>query len=123
MKKIAMLCCALAVLCLASMAVVAQDKASEPKDVELTGEAVDIACYLTGKSGEGHAGCATSCVSGGKPIGFVTKKDGKSMMIFVMDGDKPAKDVLGPHMGKQITVKGTYQEKDGLKILQVKEVV
>ncbi len=123
MKKIAMLCCALAALCFVSMAVVAEDKGSEPTELELTGEAVDISCYLTGKSGEAHAGCATTCVSGGKPIGFVIEKEGKSILLFVMDGDKPAKDILGPHMGKQITVKGTYQEKEGMKILQVKEVV
>ena len=72
MKKLALLCCAIAALSLVPLSGVAQDKEG-PVEMEVTGEAVDISCYLTGKSGEGHAGCATACVKGGKPIGLVAR--------------------------------------------------
>jgi hypothetical protein len=85
----------------------------------VTGEPVDIACYMSGKSGEGHAACATACAGKGQPIGLVSKgADGKTTMYLVMSGhDKAAKDLLGPLMGKQAKVTGTVTEKDGMKII------
>src|SRR5690242_10145612 len=77
-------------------------------DTTVTGEPVDIACYMSGKSGEGHAACATACAGKGQPIGLVSKgADGKTTMYLVMSGhDKAAKDLLGPLMGKQVKVTG-----------------
>jgi len=122
MKKLGILLSIIAVLCILPMAISAQEKDAE-MEIEITGEAVDISCYLGGKSGEGHASCAATCVKGGKPIGFVIDKEGEMMMMLIMDGGSgAAKDILGDHMGKQITIKGKYSEKDGLKIFKVDEV-
>lgn len=93
------------------------------EETTLKGEPVDIQCYLSGQSGAGHAACATVCANKGTPIGFVTKKDGKVKMYLVMGADrKPAKDFMAAHMGKQVEVKGTITEKNGLAILTVSEV-
>ena len=97
---------------------------SAEDEVTLTGEPVDISCYLGGKSGEGHASCAKSCVQGGKPVGFVTSGDDgeKSLYLVVGGNNKAAKDYMADHMGKIVKAKGTVVEKDGLKILTVSEV-
>lgn len=97
---------------------------SAEDEVTLKGEPVDISCYLSGKSGEGHASCAKSCVQGGKPVGFVTTSDDgeKSLYLVVGGGGKAAKDYVADHMGKIVQAKGTVVEKDGLKILTVSEV-
>ncbi len=90
----------------------------------IKGEPVDIACYLVGQRGEGHASCAKSCAEKGLPIGFVTKgEDGEEQLYLVVGPDrKPAKDYMAAHMGKMVEAKGTVVEKDGLKILTVSEV-
>ncbi len=97
---------------------------SAEDEVTLKGEPVDISCYLGGKSGEGHASCAKACVTGGKPVGFVTSNaDGEKSLYLVVGGNnKAAKDYMADHMGKIVEAKGTVVEKDGLKILTVSEV-
>lgn len=93
------------------------------EEVTLTGEAVDIKCYTAGRSGESHAGCATTCASKGQPIGFLTEKDGKKLVYLVVGGTgKAAKDLLADHMGKKIKVTGTVVDADGLKVFTIKSV-
>lgn len=97
--------------------------ADEPKEMTLTGEPVDINCYLTGKSGEGHAACATACAAKGNPIGLVVTEGDKSTLYLVIGaGGKQANDVLGSHMGKQVSVKGKVTKKEGLSVIEVAEV-
>ena len=98
--------------------------AEEAQEVSVTGEPVDIQCYLGGRSGEGHAACAKSCAEGGKPIGFVTVDDeGKEHLYLVMGAEsKPAKDYMLEHMGQEGTATGTVVTKDGMKVLTVSKV-
>jgi predicted lipoprotein with Yx(FWY)xxD motif len=97
--------------------------ADEPVTATLKGEAVDMHCYVAGRSGEAHAACATSCAEKGNPIGFVVKEGDKSELYLVIGaGGKQAKDVLAAHMGKQISVTGKVTTKDGMKIIAVEEV-
>src|SRR3954469_13285097 len=45
------------------------------KAVTLTGEIVDMSCYLQlGKHGDKHASCGKKCITNGQPIGLVTKE-------------------------------------------------
>ncbi len=94
------------------------------EDQTLTGEPVDIACYLGGKSGEGHAACAKACADKGNPLGLAVKgADGKMEMYLIMGGGgKQAKDLVGAHMGKQVAVTGAVAEKDGMKIITATKV-
>ena len=96
----------------------------EPQPVSITGEPVDIQCYLGGRSGEAHASCAKSCAESGLPIGFVTVDDeGKEHLYLVMGAERrPAKDYMAEHMGQEITATGTLVTKDGLKVLTVSKV-
>lgn len=89
----------------------------------LTGEPVDIACYLQGRAGEGHASCAKSCAERGQPIGLAVKEGDKTELYLCLGGGgKQPKDLLGEHMGKQVKVTGSVSEKEGLKVITVAKV-
>ena len=98
--------------------------AEEAQEVSVTGEAVDIQCYMGARSGEAHASCATSCAESGLPIGFVTVDDeGKESLYLVMGAErKPAKDYMAEHMGQEVTATGTLVTKGGMRILTVSKV-
>lgn len=108
----------------ASLIPMAYVGAAEPEVVSVTGEPVDIQCYLSGRSGEAHASCARTCVEGGQPVGFVVlEDDGKEHLYLVIGADrKPAKDFMAQHMGQEVTATGTFATKDGMKILTVTKV-
>ena len=89
----------------------------------LTGEPVDITCYLGGKSGEQHgATCGKSCIAKGMPAGLVVKEGDKSQLYLILAGhDKKVADVLGDLVGKQAKVTGKVAEKDGLKTITIEK--
>ena len=89
-------------------------------ETTLTGEPVDISCFLTGKSGEDHASCAKTCAGKGLPVGF-SVTDGDSSELYLVLGS--AKDDLVAHMGKQVTVTGEVSDKDGMKVIEVSKVM
>ena len=44
------------------------------KQATVTGEVIDLSCYLQlGKHGAAHASCGSKCIAAGEPIGLVTK--------------------------------------------------
>ena len=119
MKKLAVFSIALLLaIPLTSMIVSAADG-----DATLSGEPVDITCFLTGKSGEGHASCAMACANKGLPIGFLVKDGDKSELYLVLGGDgKSAKDLMAAHMGKQVKATGSVATNNGLKVFTVTKV-
>ena len=97
--------------------------AAAAEETTLSGEPVDIACYLTGKSGSGHAACATSCANKGQPIGLKVEADGKTEVYLVLGkGGEAAKDLMAEHMGKQVKATGDVSETGGLKVIEVSKV-
>ena len=89
----------------------------------LEGEPVDMKCFLQGRSGTGHASCATACANKGLPIGLLVKEGDTSQLYLVIGGnDKPAKDHMSAHMGKQVKATGKVVEKNGLKTITVTKV-
>ena len=116
-------CVAIAVLA-ASLIQMVSAGAEDAVEVSVTGEPVDIQCYLGGRSGEAHASCAASCAESGLPIGFVTVDDeGKEHLYLVMGGKhKPAKDYMLEYMGQEVTATGTLVTQDGMKVLTVSKV-
>lgn len=94
-----------------------------PVDVVLSGEPVDMNCYLGGKSGEEHASCAAACATKGNPIGLVVEQDGKRVLYLVLgDGGTASKDLLAAHMGTIVDVTGKASRKDGMNILMASDV-
>ncbi len=110
-----------AVIAALTLAPMQADMAEE--DVTLTGEPVDMNCYLTGKSGPGHASCAKACAGKGNPIGLVVKDGDKKQLYLVVGGDgKAAKDLMTEHMGAQVKAVGKVVTVDGMKVITVSKV-
>jgi|ERR1051325_2955710 hypothetical protein len=98
----------------------AKDKAETGSEKTLTGEIVDLMCYADHNAmGEGHAGCAATCIKHGGPVGILS--DGKAYLVV---GDhKPMNDQLSEYAGKTITLKGKLASKGGISMLENAEIV
>ena len=56
--------------------------AATPAVVSVTGEVLDMACYLDhGAHGEKHAECAKTCIESGLPVG-IKSSDGKVYLVI-----------------------------------------
>ena len=90
-------------------------------EVTVTGEVLDMACYLDhGAHGAKHTDCAKKCISSGLPVGL-KGTDGKTYLLI---GDHmPANDELAKHAAETITVKGKLVERDGINLLENIEIV
>ncbi len=93
-----------------------------PKSASLTGEIVDMGCYMAeGAKGEAHKSCASMCISGGMPMGLLTK-EGK-LYLLTMNHDKADPFNAAKKMAaEQVTVTGMVSERNGMKSLSVDEV-
>jgi hypothetical protein len=70
-----------------------------------TGEIVEIGCYKkNGAKGDGHAGCAKKCLTGGAEMGLL-QEDG-TLLKLVPGEDKTAYNALIDLAGKQAKVTG-----------------
>jgi hypothetical protein len=90
----------------------------------LTGEVVDLACYLphpaTG-AGPSHRKCAETCAKKGLPLGLLT--DDKQVYLLLEDHENPkgyadAKDKAA----QKITVEGEKVSQGGLQAIVVESV-
>jgi hypothetical protein len=87
----------------------------------LTGEIVDLMCYLDHEAaGAEHSGCASKCIGAGGPVGLLTKDHG---LFLVVGNHKPINDTLAPLAAKTVTLKGKVVEKHGMKLLENAVVV
>lgn len=95
------------------------------KEVTLTGELVDLACYM-GHEGKGskHAACGKMCVQGGAPMGLLTT-DGKTYLLVedhsTPKAKKPYKQAQ-ELIAETVTVKGDLYDRGGLKAVMVESV-
>ena len=98
------------------------------KPVRVTGEVVDVSCYLQlGKRGEAHVACGTKCLQINQPIGIV---DSDEKLYIVMaeehhprrDGEVELKTVFIPLLAKTVTVNGMEVETKGYHALFVNAV-
>ncbi len=120
MKMTALFAVALTALALLPMGVAL----AADEETSLTGEPIDINCFLGGKSGEDHAACARSCAERGNPIGFlVTEGDAKQIYLVLGAEGKSSKDLMTEYMGTEVEVIGKVKNKDGLKVIVVSEVI
>ncbi|MDP4679365.1 MAG: hypothetical protein NWS46_03260 [Cyclobacteriaceae bacterium] len=87
------------------------------QDGTWTGEVVDIDCYLANESkGDGHAQCAKSCISSGKPMGLLTEKGD---VILLVAGKST--ETLTALAGQKAEVKGKKSERGGIAMIVVSE--
>jgi hypothetical protein len=87
---------------------------------EVTGEVVDMMCYVDhGAMGDDHAKCAAKCIKGNGPVGIVS--EGKAYLV--VGEHKPMNDTLATYAGKTITVKGKMAERSGIAMIENAEIV
>ena len=82
---------------------------------EVTGEVVDMMCYVDHNAvGEKHGqSCGAKCIKSGGPVGIVS--DGKAYLV--VGEHKPMNDQLAEHCGKNITLKGKLAERGGIAMI------
>ena len=96
------------------------------KAATVTGEVVDVSCYLQlGKRGEAHIPCGSKCIEHGQPIGLLDS-DGKLYILFAeqhhprRDGQADLKKVFAPLLAKTVTVTGMMTEMKDYRALFVR---
>jgi hypothetical protein len=96
-------------------------KADAASEKTVTGEVVDMMCYVDHNAvGEGHGqSCGSKCIKNGGPVGIV--ENGKAYLV--VGEHKPMNDELAESCGKTITLKGKLAERGGIAMLENAEVV
>ena len=93
-----------------------------PAEQTLTGEVVDVFCYLSHGAeglGKGHAGCAKKCIKGGLPVAI---KVGDQLYLASMADHTAANAQLADLAAKQVTVRGQVMERDGQHLIAISHV-
>jgi len=92
-----------------------------PASKEVTGEVVDMMCYVDHNAvGEKHGqSCGAKCIKSGGPVGIVS--DGKAYLV--VGAHKPINDQLAEFCGKNITLKGKLAERGGVAMIENAEIV
>ena len=88
----------------------------------LTGEVIDVMCYLGHGSegmGKAHAGCGKKCIESGLPVAI---KSGDQLYLAAMADHSPANKALADLAGEQVTVRGSVLEKDGQRVILISKV-
>lgn len=93
----------------------AAESTASSETKSLTGEVVDLMCYLDhGAKGEKHKGCARKCIEGGGPVGLLSGED-----LYLVVGDhQPINDKLASKAGETVTLKGKVVERHGMKMIE-----
>jgi hypothetical protein len=118
--KVAVVLTFTAALASAPLVVAAEPEKSDGATKEVTGEIVDMMCYVDHNAkGEKHAECAEKCIKGGGPVGIVS--DGKAYLV--VGAHKPMNDELAPLAGKTVTLEGKMASNGGVSMLENAEIV
>ena len=106
---------------LSSGAAGGKEKTDAAASKEVTGEVVDMMCYVDHNAvGEKHGqSCGAKCIKGGGPVGIVS--EGKAYLV--VGEHKPMNDELAEYCGKTITLKGKTAERGGIAMIENAEIV
>jgi type 1 fimbria pilin len=122
MRRIVAVLASSVLLCMAAGASFAVEKAAAPSEVTLTGEVLDLACYIgQGAKGSEHAACAAKCIEMGQPVGLAAS-DGKVYVLLADHADSSAFTKVKSMAGKKVEIKGEVAARDGMNALTVHAV-
>jgi hypothetical protein len=95
----------------------------EPEQVTVSGEIVDLHCYLREHHAIGaeHAECARTCLEQGQPMGLLTG-DGTLYVLSAHHVSNAAFEAAKRLAGEQVDVTGVPLERHGVKGLEVRRV-
>ena len=93
------------------------------KEMTVSGEVVDVACYLMGGAkGPDHAKCAAACAKNGSALGILSA-DGKLYVSLLPDDHKTSPNqILIDHIGHTVEAKGLVRVKGGVQGIMIKSV-
>jgi len=96
-------------------------KSDAAADKTVTGEVVDMMCYVDHNAmGDSHGqSCGAKCIKNGGPVGIV--ENGKAYLV--VGEHKPMNDELADSCGKTITLRGKLAERGGVSMLENAEIV
>ncbi len=102
--------------------------AQQKREVTVTGEVVDMQCYISGSMGKAtgpdHKECAANCAKGGIPLGILEEKTGNLVLVGqTKNAMKGANEMLMDFIAERVTVTGRMVEKGGVKLLLISKVV
>ena len=125
MKRMLLTTVIIGTLCITRAAFAADEHqpmpAAKPAVVTVTGEVLDMACYLDhGAHGEKHAGCAKTCIESGLPVGI---KSADGTVYLIIGEHKPLNKELAELAAKTITLKGKLVSRDGISMIANAEIV
>jgi hypothetical protein len=89
---------------------------SAMKEVTVTGEIIDVKCYITGMmggKGEEHKQCAIDCINGGLPVGILEDKTEKVYAVVPKGGMKGANEELVQYAAQKVKLTGMIAKKGG----------
>jgi hypothetical protein len=95
------------------------------KETTITGEVIDLSCYLQlGKHGAAHASCGSKCLTAGEPIGILTKSGDVYLAMAEehdprRDGKTTFRKTAADNFAKVMTVTGTTTTVNGMKTIYV----
>ena len=105
--------------------VAGQKSEKKGKETTVTGEVVDVSCYLAhGKNGMGdeHKGCGEACAKNGGPLGIVTK-DGKLYVSVLPDDHSAGPNAkLIDHISHNVTATGIVRSQGGTQGIMITKV-
>ncbi len=120
MKRILSLSMMILALTLPAMAQHQGHGTAKTSPVTLTGEVLDMNCYMMHpESGTGpdHAKCAQSCISKGMSVGFLAS-DG-TVYLLLGTGHESANAKVKDFAGKKSTITGTLYNQKGIKAIEL----
>jgi hypothetical protein len=96
-------------------------RAAAQDQVSMSGEVVDLACYLSkGSKGTRHKACAQMCAKKGMPLGLLTESGDVYLLIEDHDNPSPYESVK-ELAGEQAQVAGKKFTKGGMQSILVSE--
>lgn len=113
-----------------TMAAGVDGKPQPGKPVTVTGEVIDMSCYLQlGKHGEKHVSCGKKCLAAGQPIGLLTKTG--TVYLLMEEEHDPRRDgqttafrkAATDHLGHIMEVTGTEASHGGYRGIYVQGYV
>ena len=110
-----------AVLAICALPLAAQQAAAPAADVTLTGQVIDMNCFVTmGASGAGHKTCASACAKAGVALALLV--DGNIYMPVSAKPGDPQNSRLEPFAEGRVKVTGTHRMANGIHTIEIKTI-
>lgn len=91
--------------------------------VVLAGEIIDPQCFFIHESrGLDHVACATKCAKGGQGLSFLEERSGTVYPLLARQHYANQNELVLPHVGKRVQVKGILYRRGANSALQVQSV-